>query len=606
MRTAEIKRRFLAHFEANGHTVGARARRCPRSTTPTCCSSTPAWCSSCRTSSASARRRSRGRPACRSASARPDIDEVGKTSRHGTFFQMNGNFSFGDYFKAGAIQLAWDLSTNRSRRRLRPRPGRIWATVYLDDDEAVDIWHRQIGLPRERIVRRGKKDNFWSMGIPGPAGPCSELYFDRGPEYGQDGGPDVDEDRYMEFWNLVFMQYEITDVPQQGGLPDPRRAAGQEHRHRHGPGADRLDPAGRRQPLRDRRGQADPGARGGDDRQEVRRALRPRGQPVAPRRRAPAGHRRPRAHRADAHRRRRDPGQRGPRLRAAPHPAPGDPRDAAARLERRRPCPSCCRWRGTAWRRPTRSWPPTTTGSPQYAYGEEEAFLATLRQGTTILDRRSRRPSRPAAGLSGEQGVPAARHVRLPDRPDPGDRGRAGPVGRRGGVPPADGRAAPPGQGRRRRRARPGTPTCRPTARCWRRAARSSSPATTRSTRESRIRALLAGGGALAAAGEGDEVELVLDADPVLRRGRRPAARPRPDHRRRRAVRGIRRAAAGAGPDRAPGPGRARRGPGRRDGLRRDRRAAAAGRSRGRTPRPTWCTRRCATSSASRRPRPAR
>jgi alanyl-tRNA synthetase len=136
-----------------------------------------------------------------------DIEEVGKTTRHGTFFQMNGNFSFGDYFKDVAIQFAWDLSTGPIADGGFGLDGdRIWATVYVDDDEAIDIWHKQIGLPLDRIVRKGMDDNFWSMGIAGPCGPCSELYYDRGPEYGVEGGPAVDEDRYMEFWNLVFMQ----------------------------------------------------------------------------------------------------------------------------------------------------------------------------------------------------------------------------------------------------------------------------------------------------------------------------------------------------------------------------------------------------------------
>jgi alanyl-tRNA synthetase len=142
-----------------------------------------------------------------------DIDEVGKTTRHGTFFQMNGNFSFGDYFKEGAIQLAWDLSTNPVGQGGFGLDGeRIWATVYLDDDEAIDIWHKVIGLPMERIVRRDKHDNYWHMGVAGPGGPCSELYYDRGPDYGQEGGPSVDEDRYMEYWNLVFMEYELSAV----------------------------------------------------------------------------------------------------------------------------------------------------------------------------------------------------------------------------------------------------------------------------------------------------------------------------------------------------------------------------------------------------------
>jgi alanyl-tRNA synthetase len=142
-----------------------------------------------------------------------DIEEVGKTTRHGTFFQMNGNFSFGDYFKDGAIRLAWELSTNSVADGGFGLDGeRIWATVYLDDDEAIDIWHKVIGLPMERIVRRGKKDNYWHMGVPGPGGPCSELYYDRGPDYGSEGGPEVDEDRYMEFWNLVFMEFELSAV----------------------------------------------------------------------------------------------------------------------------------------------------------------------------------------------------------------------------------------------------------------------------------------------------------------------------------------------------------------------------------------------------------
>jgi alanyl-tRNA synthetase len=224
MRSAEIRRRFLAHFEANGHTVvpsaplpfddpnllfvnagmvqfvpyfiGQQAAPWPRATTVQKCVRTQ------------------------------DIEEVGKTTRHGTFFQMNGNFSFGDYFKDEAIRLAWDLSTKPFAAGGFGLDGeRIWATVYLDDDEAIDIWHRVIGLPMERIVRRGKADNFWSMGIPGPCGPCSELYYDRGPDYGKQGGPEVDEDRHMEFWNLVFMQNERgagttkDDYPILGELP---------------------------------------------------------------------------------------------------------------------------------------------------------------------------------------------------------------------------------------------------------------------------------------------------------------------------------------------------------------------------------------------------
>jgi alanyl-tRNA synthetase len=138
-----------------------------------------------------------------------DIDEVGKTTRHASFFQMCGNFSFGDYFKEGAISLAWELLTRPISDGGYGFPEeRLWVTVYLDDDEAADIWHKKIGIPLERIQRRDMADNFWSMGVPGPCGPCSEIYYDRGPAYGVEGGPIADENRYMEVWNLVFMQNE--------------------------------------------------------------------------------------------------------------------------------------------------------------------------------------------------------------------------------------------------------------------------------------------------------------------------------------------------------------------------------------------------------------
>jgi alanyl-tRNA synthetase len=207
MRTAEIKRRFLAHFEANDHTV------VPSIPLPAddpnllfvnagmvqfvpffVGQATPPY---------------RRAVSVQKCIRTPDIDEVGKTSRHGTFFQMNGNFSFGDYFKEGAVDLAWKLITSSQKKGgFGLDPDKLWVTVYLDDDEAIDIWRRVAGVPMERIVRRGKKDNFWSMGIPGPCGPCSEIYVDRGPQYGKEGGPEVDEDRYLEIWNLVFMQYE--------------------------------------------------------------------------------------------------------------------------------------------------------------------------------------------------------------------------------------------------------------------------------------------------------------------------------------------------------------------------------------------------------------
>jgi alanyl-tRNA synthetase len=155
-----------------------------------------------------------------------DIDEVGKTTRHASFFQMCGNFSFGDYFKEGAIALAWELLTKPIAQGGYGFPEeKLWVTVFHTDDEAADIWHHKMGVPKERIQRRGMADNFWSMGVPGPCGPCSEIYYDRGSAYGAEGGPVADENRYLEIWNLVFMQNERgagtskDDYPILGELP---------------------------------------------------------------------------------------------------------------------------------------------------------------------------------------------------------------------------------------------------------------------------------------------------------------------------------------------------------------------------------------------------
>ncbi|MFI6032335.1 alanine--tRNA ligase [Amycolatopsis magusensis] len=136
-----------------------------------------------------------------------DIDEVGKTTRHNTFFQMAGNFSFGDYFKEGAIANAWELITkSQDDGGFGFDPERIWVTVYEHDSEAAGLWQKVAGIPSERIQARDGRDNYWDMGVPGPGGPCSEIYYDRGAQFGREGGPVVDEDRYLEIWNLVFMQ----------------------------------------------------------------------------------------------------------------------------------------------------------------------------------------------------------------------------------------------------------------------------------------------------------------------------------------------------------------------------------------------------------------
>ena len=221
MRTAEIRQRWLDYFESNGHAVvpsaslispdpsllftvagmvpfipymtGEQEPPWPRATSVQKCIRTP------------------------------DIEEVGKTTRHGTFFQMNGNFSFGDYFKEGAIQYAWDLVTGpESEGKYGFNPDDVWVTVYLDDDEAAMLWKEIAGLPEERIQRRDKKDNYWHTGQPGPGGPCSEIYIDRGPEFGKPGGPVVDEDRFLEIWNLVFMQNVQADDVVVGDLPKPQ------------------------------------------------------------------------------------------------------------------------------------------------------------------------------------------------------------------------------------------------------------------------------------------------------------------------------------------------------------------------------------------------
>ncbi len=219
MDTAEIRRRFVAHFEAAGHTVVPSASLLaddpnllfvPAGMVPFkpffLGQETP--------------------PYSRATSIQkcvrtPDIEDVGKTTRHGTFFEMCGNFSFGDYFKQGAIELAWDLlTTSVDDGGYGLDESRLYPSVLVGDEEAIEHWMKATGLPRERIVQLGRKENYWSMGVPGPGGPCSEILYDRGPEWGPDFdvatlGPDMPfelEDRLLEIWNLVFMQDELSAV----------------------------------------------------------------------------------------------------------------------------------------------------------------------------------------------------------------------------------------------------------------------------------------------------------------------------------------------------------------------------------------------------------
>ncbi|MCW2811634.1 MAG: alaS, partial [Friedmanniella sp.] len=211
MRTAEIRRRFLDYFAQRGHTVVPSAPLLYNDPTLLFVNAGMVPFKPYFTGAETA-------PFDRATSVQKcvrtlDIEEVGKTTRHGTFFQMNGNFSFGDYFKAEAIRYAWELVTGSvDDGGYGFSPDKVWVTVLHSDDEAAGLWASIAGLPSERIQRRGLLDNYWHMGIPGPGGPCSEIYIDRGPEYGPDGGPIVDEDRFLEIWNLVFMQEELSTV----------------------------------------------------------------------------------------------------------------------------------------------------------------------------------------------------------------------------------------------------------------------------------------------------------------------------------------------------------------------------------------------------------
>ena len=165
-----------------------------------------------------------------------DLENVGYTARHHTFFEMLGNFSFGDYFKDVAIDHAWSLVT----REYGLPPDRLVVTVYADDDEAAGLWKRIAGLPDDRIIRIATSDNFWAMGDTGPCGPCSEIFYDHGDAIpgGPPGSPDEDGDRFIEIWNLVFMQFEQLSADERV----PPAAA--EHRHRNGARTRRRRAAG--------------------------------------------------------------------------------------------------------------------------------------------------------------------------------------------------------------------------------------------------------------------------------------------------------------------------------------------------------------------------
>ncbi len=238
MKSADIREKFLRYFESNGHTIVRASSLLTASDDPTLL-----FVNSGMVQFKDVFTGREKRPYTRATTAQKslraggkhnDLENVGYTARHHTFFEMLGNFSFGDYFKRDAIRFAWQLLTEVYGL---PKE-KLWATVYVDDDEAYDIWTKEIGVPAERCVRIGDKpgqpkyvsDNFWQMADTGPCGPCSEIFYDHGPEVegGPPGSPDAEGDRYIEVWNLVFMQFD------RDAAGDADAAAAPVRRYRHG------------------------------------------------------------------------------------------------------------------------------------------------------------------------------------------------------------------------------------------------------------------------------------------------------------------------------------------------------------------------------------
>ena len=229
MKSADIRAEFLAFFAERGHTVVASSSLVPAND-PTLLFTNSGMVQFkdvfLGKEQRSYRRATTSQRSLRAGGKHNDLENVGYTARHHTFFEMLGNFSFGDYFKRDAIHFAWDLLT---KRYMIPKE-KLWITVYAEDDEAFDIWAKDIGVPNERIVRIGDNkgaryasDNFWQMADTGPCGPCSEIFYDHGPDVagGPPGSPEEDGDRYIEIWNLVFMQYERDEAGVLTPLPRP-------------------------------------------------------------------------------------------------------------------------------------------------------------------------------------------------------------------------------------------------------------------------------------------------------------------------------------------------------------------------------------------------
>ncbi|HJW52880.1 MAG TPA: alanine--tRNA ligase-related protein, partial [Burkholderiaceae bacterium] len=230
MKSADIRDKFLKYFESQGHTI-VRASSLVPANDPTLLFVNSGMVQFKDVFTGREKRTytraTTSQKSLRAGGKHNDLENVGYTARHHTFFEMLGNFSFGDYFKRDAIRYAWELLTDVYKL---PKD-KLWTTVYVDDDEAYDIWTREIGVPPERCVRIGDKpgqpkyvsDNFWQMADTGPCGPCSEIFYDHGPDVagGPPGSPDADGDRYIEIWNLVFMQYDQHADGTRSMLPQP-------------------------------------------------------------------------------------------------------------------------------------------------------------------------------------------------------------------------------------------------------------------------------------------------------------------------------------------------------------------------------------------------
>src|SRR5210317_2022229 len=219
----EIRRQFLEYFQKHNHRIVRSSSLIPQDD-PTLLFTNAGMVQFKRTFLGEEKRdyvRATTSQKCvRAGGKHNDLENVGYTARHHTFFEMLGNFSFGDYFKEKAIDFGWDLLTNGYGL---PEE-KLWVSIYLDDDEAHELWHKNIGVPEEKILRFGEEDNFWAMGDTGPCGPCSEIHMDLGPEAGC-GNPDCavgcDCDRYLELWNLAFMQFYRDESGEMTPLPKP-------------------------------------------------------------------------------------------------------------------------------------------------------------------------------------------------------------------------------------------------------------------------------------------------------------------------------------------------------------------------------------------------